>query len=71
MNKFNTTEMEWIATTMRRIWLRRNEYVFENKLYSLIGVIQVVNDMISEFNFAQEGLLAKWNTGSSKTSEVV
>lgn len=40
MNTFSTTELEWIATTLRRVWLRRNEYVFENKLCSPIRVIQ-------------------------------
>lgn len=32
-------EREWIATTMRRIWLRRNTFIFENQFYSPRKVI--------------------------------
>lgn len=47
MEKFSITELEWIGITMRRIWLRRNEFVFENKLCSPKSVIQAANVMLN------------------------
>lgn len=52
--QFNPTNLEWVALTMRRIWLRINEFVFKNKLCSPTSVIQSVNFMIADYSLALE-----------------
>lgn len=54
MWKFKRAELEWIATTMRSIWLRRNKLIFKNQFYSLRKVIQMTSEGMKDFSFAQE-----------------
>lgn len=47
------SKLEWMATTMRSIWIR-NEYVFENKLSTPSTIKQAVNEMLRNFKSARE-----------------
>lgn len=51
---FDILEMEWIVVTIKKIWRRRNEYVFESKLCSPKKVIQAMDLIITEFEAIQE-----------------
>lgn len=41
--------MEWIATTMRRIWLKRNKLIFENKFCSPWELILKLSEGLEDF----------------------
>ncbi|XP_042972682.1 uncharacterized protein LOC122304475 [Carya illinoinensis] len=53
INRFNRDELEEIATTMRRIWLRRNLFIFEQKFYSPRELVLKTNEGLEDFRSAQ------------------
>lgn len=52
--KMDMPQSEWMATTMRSIWHRWSEYVFENKLSNPFRVSQAFNEMLTNFKLARE-----------------
>ncbi|XP_042979954.1 uncharacterized protein LOC122310138 [Carya illinoinensis] len=49
INRFNRDELEEIATTMRRIWLRMNLFIFEQKFYSPRELVLKTNEGLEDF----------------------
>lgn len=60
--------MEWIATTWRTIWLRRNKFIFENQFYFPRNLIQMSSEGMEDFEFAQMALKERYNDGVRSNS---
>ncbi|XP_041020422.1 uncharacterized protein LOC121262053 [Juglans microcarpa x Juglans regia] len=53
MQKLSKEEMEEVAMIMRSLWLRRNQFIFENNFTSPGQVISAAREQIREFKLAQ------------------
>ncbi|XP_040998224.1 uncharacterized protein LOC121244278 [Juglans microcarpa x Juglans regia] len=53
MNRLQKGEMEWVATIMHRIWLRRNKVVFENQFYNPSKLLQMAGEGLEDYKLAQ------------------
>lgn len=52
MSRLSKAGLEWIATTMRRIWLRRNGFIFEEVFQSPSKVVELARISMEEFQSA-------------------
>ncbi|XP_042950366.1 uncharacterized protein LOC122282483 [Carya illinoinensis] len=59
--KLTGTELELTAATMRALWLRRNESIFENKFRNPMGVIRSSMETLQEYQAANQ-LLKRGNS---------
>lgn len=55
--------MEWVSITTRRLWLRRNEFIFEGKLSNPKQLIQATEVTQTEFSQAQQSSKAQQAQG--------
>lgn len=65
MKKLDKSELEWISTTMRRIWLRSNEFI----LNSPSRVVQLVRENLEEFQATQNSLKTQTKSQTTRINE--
>ncbi|KAF5441933.1 hypothetical protein F2P56_037100 [Juglans regia] len=49
-------ELEWKVVVMRRIWLKRNRFIFENKFYNPKQVISMAGEGLEDYKTAQNNI---------------
>lgn len=49
LDKLQKEDLKWVAITMRRIWPRRNKFIFEEKLDSPRQIILATNDLLEDY----------------------
>ncbi|KAG6629429.1 hypothetical protein CIPAW_14G084100 [Carya illinoinensis] len=47
-------ELKWVAAAMWRIWLRRNNFLFQDKMADPRNIIQVTDELLVLFHEAQD-----------------
>lgn len=54
VGKISKAQLEEIAVEMRRVWLGRNEFIFQNRLCDLNKVIKPAQEGLEEFQLTQK-----------------
>ncbi|KAF5475754.1 hypothetical protein F2P56_007529 [Juglans regia] len=65
INELKKEEIEWMAVVMRRIWLRRNRFIFENKFYSPKQVILMARECLEDYKIAHMSIIGCRGGGGS------
>ncbi|KAF5476174.1 hypothetical protein F2P56_007909 [Juglans regia] len=58
LGKVDKTELSEIATVMRSLWLRRNEFCYEGLFKSPSQMLRTAKEELHEFEMAQQKLIA-------------
>lgn len=54
MSRLNKVDMEWVATTMRRLWLISNGFIYQDVFQSLSKVAELARISMEEFQSTNE-----------------
>ncbi|KAF5458726.1 hypothetical protein F2P56_022736, partial [Juglans regia] len=65
INALKNEDIEWMAVVMRRIWLRRNRFIFENNFYSPKQVILMAGEGLEDYKTAKMSTIGCQDGGGS------
>ncbi|XP_041020404.1 uncharacterized protein LOC121262033 [Juglans microcarpa x Juglans regia] len=69
MERVSKVEMEEIATVMRSLWLRRNEFIFEGKFKSPSQVVRTAREGLNEFRMAQQNVKERQDRSEERRNQ--
>ncbi|XP_041025384.1 uncharacterized protein LOC121265781 [Juglans microcarpa x Juglans regia] len=68
--KLNKIELEEVAVIMRGLWMRRNNFIFDNKFMNLSSIIRSARESLEEYHLADEGLAVSSRGGVSRVEVI-
>ncbi|XP_040997158.1 uncharacterized protein LOC121243156 [Juglans microcarpa x Juglans regia] len=68
--KLNKIELAEVAVIMRGLWMRRNNFIFENKFLNPSSIIRSIRDSLKEHHLAEEGIADSSRRGDSRVEVI-